>query len=211
MCVCVCVCVCVSVYVYVWRLPPHFNLTRLSVQAWIFVHIKLPGSADGEEALTVCGRRCLSEEKNKMRSEGEKGSGGGWGRGGRWETGRVGQEKHCAYWSVANTEIQDTDAGWGLGAGGWSNCPWHARPLDKLPWAVDPEEVRDNGEEGVTEERGWWEARLIKLFGVKHSHSLRSLPCSFNLLRCWHFITFSLIVASYSWLGFMLNPRLQAG
>lgn len=55
-----------------------------------------------------------------------------------------------------------------------------------------------HGEEGVTEERGWWEARLIKLFGVKHSHSLRSLPCSFNLLRCWHFITSSLIVASYS-------------
>lgn len=58
---------------------------------------------------------------------------------------------------------------------------------------------------------GWWEGRLIKLFSVKHSHSLPSLPCSFNLLQCWHFITFSPIVAPYSWLGFTPNPSAAEG
>ena len=60
----------VSVYVYVWRLLPHFNLTRLSVQAWIFVHIKLARECwQWGSVHCVCGRRCLGEEKKKKWGE----------------------------------------------------------------------------------------------------------------------------------------------
>lgn len=63
-----------------------------------------------KRSLCVWSQVSRRRKEKKMRREEEKGSGGGGG-GGRWEAGRVGQEKHCAYWSVANTEIQDTDAG----------------------------------------------------------------------------------------------------
>lgn len=46
---------------------------------------------------------------------------------------------------------------------------------------------------------------------MKHSHSLPSLPCSFNLLQCCRFITFSLTAASHSWLGFTPNPSAADG
>lgn len=46
-------------HVYACIFQPHFNLTRLSVEEWVCVQIKLPGIADGEEVRTVCGRRCF--------------------------------------------------------------------------------------------------------------------------------------------------------
>lgn len=36
------------------------------------MHIKLPGTADGEQAFTVCGRRCLHLRGGKCRNEGER-------------------------------------------------------------------------------------------------------------------------------------------
>lgn len=81
-------------YVYVWILWPHFNLTRLSVEEWISVHIKLPGIADCEEVFIVCGRRCFwiwKQEGKKGRRE----TGAGGEERKRWMEmrKRVGQEK----------------------------------------------------------------------------------------------------------------------
>lgn len=56
-------------HVYAWIFQPHFNLTRLSVEEWVCVQIKLPGIADGEEVRTVCGRRCFCIWENKKKKK----------------------------------------------------------------------------------------------------------------------------------------------
>lgn len=62
----------VRVYVYVWILGPHFDLTSLSAEEWMCVHIRMTGTADDEETFTVCGRRCRCIWTNR----GKKGNGG---------------------------------------------------------------------------------------------------------------------------------------
>lgn len=77
------------------------------------MHIKLLGTADGEDVFALCVAAGVSalERTGVIEMEEEEGV-RRWREIGKMRKGgRVGQEKNCAYGSVANTEIKDTDIG----------------------------------------------------------------------------------------------------